>query len=301
MKIMGETNKEPNVDKACHMDGRLSEFNFLADKLDEYQKGLSDYLETKRRAFPRFYFISDDELLSILGSSDPRAVQEHMLKMFDNRAQPNFEGDSTVMEGVSSAESELMVFVRTVAPEGLAMEKWLNEVLRVKKKTLIAILKEATYYYPKMIRCEWIEKYLGQMAMTGSKIWWTYQVEDGFRKVKAGKQTAIKDLATKLTGQLNDLVAEMDKPLAKNYSKECNTMIIGDVHARDVVDRFVRDSVMDPREVNWESQLRMYWEKSVDNCIIRQCTGEFDTGRVRTSTRGARQKRTRCGRCLQSC
>lgn len=27
-----------------------------------------------------------------------------------------------------------------------------------------------------------------------------------------------------------------------------------------------------------ESQLRMYWEKSVDNCIIRQCTGEFDYG-----------------------
>ena len=30
----------------------------------------------------------------------------------------------------------------------------------MKKKTLIAILKEATYYYPNMIRCEWIEKYL---------------------------------------------------------------------------------------------------------------------------------------------
>ncbi len=32
------------------MDGRLSDFNYLADKLDECQKGLSDYLETKRMA-----------------------------------------------------------------------------------------------------------------------------------------------------------------------------------------------------------------------------------------------------------
>lgn len=28
--------------------------------------------------------MSDDDLLSILGSSDPDAVQPHMLKLFDN-------------------------------------------------------------------------------------------------------------------------------------------------------------------------------------------------------------------------
>jgi dynein heavy chain len=33
-----------------------------------------------------FFFISDDELLSILGTSDPTSVQEHMLKLFDNCA-----------------------------------------------------------------------------------------------------------------------------------------------------------------------------------------------------------------------
>lgn len=37
-------------------------------------------------AFLRFYFISDDELLAILGTSDPTSVQEHMLKLFDNSA-----------------------------------------------------------------------------------------------------------------------------------------------------------------------------------------------------------------------
>jgi dynein heavy chain len=50
------------------------------------QKSLSEYLDTKRCAFPRFYFISDEELLSILGTSDPTSVQEHMLKLFDNCA-----------------------------------------------------------------------------------------------------------------------------------------------------------------------------------------------------------------------
>lgn len=44
--------------------------------------------------FPRFYFISDDELLSILATSSAKAVQDHMLKMFDNCAKLIFKSDT---------------------------------------------------------------------------------------------------------------------------------------------------------------------------------------------------------------
>ena len=81
--MQNETAKNPLIKPACHVPNRLEDLLSIADGLEICQNSLNDYLDTKRIAFPRFFFISDDELLSILGSSDPECVQEHMIKVGD--------------------------------------------------------------------------------------------------------------------------------------------------------------------------------------------------------------------------
>ena len=74
-QIMTQTYQNPNVVEACTSENRLETLESLSDRLDATQKSLSNYLDTKRNSFPRFFFISDDELLSVLGSSDPSSIQ----------------------------------------------------------------------------------------------------------------------------------------------------------------------------------------------------------------------------------
>lgn len=72
---MEQTFKNPNVyNCCCAIETRLMELKSLSDELDKRQKSLSEYLDTKRNFFARFYFLSDEDLLSILGTSEPKDV-----------------------------------------------------------------------------------------------------------------------------------------------------------------------------------------------------------------------------------
>lgn len=79
--IMAEALKKPMVKFNCLIPNRLNDFKSLINGLDRCQKSLNEYLEAKRNAFARFYFISDDELLSILGQGVPSCVQDHIIKV----------------------------------------------------------------------------------------------------------------------------------------------------------------------------------------------------------------------------
>lgn len=106
---MAKFTENPNLWDGIENEKIKMEFFRSNEKLDSIQKSLSKYLEDKRRSFPRFYFLSDEELLEILADTkDPLKVQKHINKCFEAINLLKFEGE--VVTGMISAEKEEVKF-----------------------------------------------------------------------------------------------------------------------------------------------------------------------------------------------
>lgn len=225
-----------------------------------------------------------------------------MLKLFDNCANLIFGRGNKSVIGMRSSEGETFNFRQAIAVEGAA-EKWMTNVEREMKETLHQISKEGVFYYAEKPRDLWISESLGMVTLGGSQIWWTWETEDTFIRVRNGHKHAMKDFLVKQNSQLSQLTCMVRTDLSDETRKKVNQMIIVEVHAKDIIDSFVRDSIMDARyaqkgsacmlvlvevvihqkaelrrEFAWESQLRFYWQRDLDDISIRQCTGLFRYG-----------------------
>lgn len=76
---------KPQILKLLSVVQLLDTLTKTSETLDVIEKSLEDYLEVKRSSFPRFYFLSNDELLEILAKqTNIDAVQQHLGKCFES-------------------------------------------------------------------------------------------------------------------------------------------------------------------------------------------------------------------------
>lgn len=87
----------------------------LAELLNKVQKALGEYLERERTAFPRFYFVGDEDLLEMIGNSkDATKTLKHLRKMFAGIHSVVFDAEGAMAMAMLSHEGEEVPFVTPV-------------------------------------------------------------------------------------------------------------------------------------------------------------------------------------------
>uniref|UniRef100_A0A2K5ETG1 Dynein axonemal heavy chain 3 n=1 Tax=Aotus nancymaae TaxID=37293 RepID=A0A2K5ETG1_AOTNA len=165
--LMSQAVKDSRVMVAAdqpRMTEKLQEANRL---LEDIQKGLNNYLEKKRLFFPRFFFLSNDELLEVLSETkDPLRVQPHLKKCFEGIAKLEFTDNLEIM-GMINSEKETVPFVQKIYPANAKgmVEKWLQQV----EQMMLASLREVTGLgieaYVKVPRNHWVLQWPGQVVI----------------------------------------------------------------------------------------------------------------------------------------
>ncbi|XP_058416307.1 dynein axonemal heavy chain 1 isoform X1 [Diceros bicornis minor] len=269
-KIMKNAYDNREVINVCSDQRLLDSLRNCNKLLDMVQKGLSEYLETKRSAFPRFYFLSDDELLEILSQTkDPMAVQPHLRKCFENIARLLFQEDLEITH-MYSAEGEEVQLSFSIYPSS-SVEDWLREVEHSMKASMRDIIERAIKAYPTMPRTQWVLNWPGQVTIAGCQTYWTMEVAEALEASNLSSR-----LFPQLTQQLSDLVALVRGKLSCMHRAVLSALIVIEVHAKDVVSKLIQENVVSVNDFEWISQLRYYWTNN--NLYIRAVNAEFIYG-----------------------
>ena len=273
-RTMTSASSKPKMLEFCDNRKLLTTLNEALRAFEQISKSLSSYLDSKRLAFPRFFFLSDDELLQILSQTkNPTSVQPHLRKCFENIQQLVFESDR-VMKAMVSADGEVVPFAENVIAQG-NVEAWLKDVEVMMRKSIKSILSEAIIDYVKKPRTKWVRDWPGQIVIAASQTHWTQQVEDAFRNKSDG---GMASLAAKLSNQLQDLVALVREDLPKILRSILSDLIIIDVHARDVVQNLADSNVESSEDYEWSSQLRYYWNDQENELYVKIMNNAFKYG-----------------------
>ncbi|XP_059151038.1 dynein axonemal heavy chain 3-like [Physella acuta] len=247
-------------------EAMLEKLQHSESMLDDIQKGLNDYLEKKRLFFPRFFFLSNDELLEILSETkDPLRVQPHLKKCFEGIACLTFTLEK-VITAMESAEKERVKFSRKIIPadaQGL-VERWLQQVEEVMKLSLREEMGKAVKVYPSTKRGDWVLQWPGQIVLAASQIHWTAEVTQAIRF------GGLKAYLARSNKQVEEIVEMVRGKLTKMARITLGALIVIDVHARDVISNLFSIGTSSPDDFSWISQLRYYYEESL--CNVRMIT-----------------------------
>ncbi|XP_031759446.1 dynein heavy chain 11, axonemal [Xenopus tropicalis] len=274
--LMFETEKIRNVLDATNRPDLYKTLEDLQLRLSLCEKALSEYLETKRLAFPRFYFVSAADLLDILSKgTQPKQVTRHLAKLFDNIADLQFQDSGeNEAQGMYSKENEFVPFSVNCKCIG-QVEHWLKKVEETMCETICCHITESVAAYEDKPRDQWLFDYPAQVALTSSQIWWTIDVGIAFERLEEGFETALKDYIKKQIAQLNALINMLLGELSAGDRQKIMTMCTIDVHARDVVAKLIAHKVTNAQDFAWLSQLRHRWDEKQKHCFVNICDAQF--------------------------
>jgi dynein heavy chain 2 len=265
LSIMAGVAKDPKVISLTQHADYKEKLKAILEQLERCQKALNEFLEEKRDKFPRFYFISDDDLLEILGQSrNVNVIQSHLKKLFMGIHAVRFDRAQKHIEEICSLEGEVVKLLKPVEIK-VEVEDWLNdldvEMKRTLKQSLVSCVNELE-----------VSKYASQILCACEQVHFTRKTEEAMQADQS--KGGLRAHRASLQQQLKDLTGFSAANTDEVLGLKVRALIMDLIHSIEVVDLLIKENVTSLDSWLWRKQLRYYLNKDGE-CVIRMVDAEF--------------------------
>ena len=281
--LMKEASGLTNAVEACNLEGRIERLENMMEGLEKCEKALADYLETKRLAFPRFYFVAAADLLDILSKgSNPQLIVKHLPKCFDNIQSLEFRqnADGTPTKDaitMFSSEGEKVALHASFTCDG-PVENWLFNLTTHSHECIKQLMWDATQVYEDKPKQEFQFDWCAMVAGTCSRMAYMEEVNITFDQIEEGNENAMREYNAKQVEQLTAFVQLVLGELTSNDRRKIVMIITVDVHARDVVEELIEAKAENNTHFTWMSQLKFQMDEKKHIVRIYICDYDCDFG-----------------------
>ncbi|KYO43526.1 hypothetical protein Y1Q_0013563 [Alligator mississippiensis] len=278
-EIMVHTEEDPNALRAATAAGVLEMLQTNNAHLEKIQKSIEDYLEIKRMIFPRFYFLSNAELLDILAESkNPDAIQPHLVKCFANIRKlyiRRHEQNPTVVVMIRSAEEETLQVPKSVRVRG-PVEQWLGNVESSMFDMVKRFVNLGIIEWNKVKFKQWFLTHPGQVVLLVSQIMFNKDCTRSFQSSDQKKECmGVHDKLVHCLEQLAEMVSDI-LPLHKQTTLEAFLTLY--IHCRDILSSLMEKQIFKLDDFEWTRQLRYEWSEINTTCRVVQGNASFVYG-----------------------
>ncbi|CAD7974700.1 unnamed protein product [Amoebophrya sp. A25] len=280
----------------CNEPGMYGKLEKAQTQLTMCEKALNEFMNGKRRAFPRFYFMSSADLLDVLSNgNNPAKVVPQFPKFFIainsyKLEYPDGENKRPHAVGMDACVGVEYVPFPEPCPLVGKVEIYLDKCIEAFRYCLAYYTKHDMQKYIDMEchlggdrRGKWLcDPEIGvgaaQVALLVDLITWVMLVEGGFDAVAAGNSNGVSNAADVQANLVVDLIKMTMGELTKPMRTKVMCMITLDAHNRDVQTRLVNDGVTEPTAFQWQSMLKCYWVEEVDDARLKIADAVFPYG-----------------------
>ncbi|CAG9863949.1 unnamed protein product [Phyllotreta striolata] len=270
--VLGFIERDLRVSALCRYPNLRSLLETTLNQLARCQNNLDEFLKEKRNKFPRFLFLSDDDLLEVVGqSSKEQIIQAHLKKIFSGINSVVLSLNGGEITAICSMQGEKITLSNYVAINR-PVEVWMNDLVKEMQNTLKELLvncqKEKSAPDPL--------QYPSQILCLSESISFTAKCEQAITSM------TLSSLLSKYKTQLEHYGSlDLNKSKGNDGDGEnvlelkLKALLLDTIRFVCVIEELVRSNTSKITEWSWQKQLR-YYSNSTGEVTVKMANARMD-------------------------